>query len=552
MRKIFAIYFILTLFSFTNLAQDYLINKIRLGGPENYQETNSGSLIVGGTNYMAVNSQNEKFVIGKFKDSFTIQDQTVYGGENSVYLVKFDADDNIVWFKSIAHSVAEHNTYLYLSINADQFGSVYFSMFYTAPSIIFGTTRIPSNGAQYFAKMNQDGLLIYEKSYTRSCVNSVYARDFTFDAAGNLYITGIFGPPINNNALDNCELNPYFTNFDSYNIFIAKYDAIGNLQWAKNYFSQGSDRVYDLQYHNQKLYLAANLGSSNCHFLGATNCGFASLNDNNVILAQLDENGVTEWLSFIVTNDNSSWQSNDIHIKQLEIVDQDNILLLLDTYSVSANASVVFHNGPNISFNLEDIHSILVNYDSNGIVKWQETFLDTKKNVSVNSSNQIYALSSSDIDVVHIDGTFMWNSNFYDFFPMSWYSVSNIYALENGNIYLCGSLPSGAVDLGAMKFNLPNHSMFIARVSEEVYLSNEGNEILKEDIKISSNFDKIHISNSKAIHSLMVYDLNGNLLNKIENINHTHLELEKHSNAVVLFDFLFNDGTSLTKKYATF
>src|ERR1035437_7007801 len=117
------------------------------------------------------------------------------------------------------------------SVSADASGNVFITGTFFSPTLTFGSitlTNVNPSGSTsdvFIAKYDANGNVLWAKSVggEGDVCNSISA-----DASGNVFITGWFS----------CSSITFgsttLTNTGGEDLFIAKYDAIGNVLWAKN------------------------------------------------------------------------------------------------------------------------------------------------------------------------------------------------------------------------------------------------------------------------------------------------------------------------------
>jgi hypothetical protein len=187
------------------------------------------------------------YSLGSFgSNTLTIGTKSVVrAGGGNPYVVKQDAAGNVLWLKSYAYSPPTlFGIGSGKSIFADGSGNVYITGYYIT-SIVIGSTTLTttdsSSGAGdiFIAKLDASGNVLWAKSAGGAQTDAVNA--ITADASGNVYITGIyrsryirFGSITLFNPL--ATSSNFWTNTD---LYVAKYDASGNPQWAKNTSNSG-------------------------------------------------------------------------------------------------------------------------------------------------------------------------------------------------------------------------------------------------------------------------------------------------------------------------
>lgn len=117
-----------------------------------------------------------------------------------------------------------------LSSSTDATGNVYVTGTFGAPSIAFGTFTLMNSGNTdiFIVKYNPLGNILWAKGVGDA--ESDFSTAITTDGSGNVYITGHFKSP--SITFGTTTLNNSGTGFND--IFIAKFDSLGNALWAKS------------------------------------------------------------------------------------------------------------------------------------------------------------------------------------------------------------------------------------------------------------------------------------------------------------------------------
>lgn len=161
-------------------------------------------------------------------------------GFNNVFLAKYDMSGNEVWARSAGGSgnlldkgkcVAYNNNGVYISGNYNN-------------SITFGTTTLTSIGGDdaFLANYDTNGNLLWAKSIGGT-LDETGVGVAANSNAKDVYLTGNFNSPtcfLGSFPLTNSSPGPSFYYDD---IFIAKYDSIGNVIWANSSGGAQQDRA---------------------------------------------------------------------------------------------------------------------------------------------------------------------------------------------------------------------------------------------------------------------------------------------------------------------
>ena|GEM_PF-2476083 len=241
----------------TNLSRGFAL-KLNASGEFIWAKT------LGGGGYQLALDQNENvYTSGNF---WGISDfdpgpatNTMDGGILSNYICKFTSNGEYVWARSFSLP-ADTNTLSIQSLVVDANENIYATGGFDTP-IDFdpgaGTAVLtPSGHDVYILKLRSSGNFSWVKHLQQYDQLIPYGDGFcigdglTLDADANLYITGVFSGVVDFNpgpGLDtiNSELWSPAQHYYYANMYIAKYDSLGNYIWAKgilsNYDIAGTD-----------------------------------------------------------------------------------------------------------------------------------------------------------------------------------------------------------------------------------------------------------------------------------------------------------------------
>ncbi len=176
------------------------------------------------------------FAAGNFRSHEIKFGNTILTNSNTenekIFLVKYDSAGNTLWAKSAGGSSYDGVS----SVAADSFGNVYMTGSFSSPSLVFGSFVLINSNIKvnsvciYIAKYDASGILIWAKSAGGN--SNDYAMSVAADTSGNVFAAGFFYSP--SIVFDTVTLTKTHSADNVSNMFIVKYDAAGNVLWAKN------------------------------------------------------------------------------------------------------------------------------------------------------------------------------------------------------------------------------------------------------------------------------------------------------------------------------
>jgi hypothetical protein len=270
----------------------------------------------GGTNNdeayaVATDASGNAYVAGYF-DSPTITFGTTTltnVGAYDIFLVKYGSSGNVIWAKSAGGTSYEHVN----SIAVDTSGNIYMAGYFTSDTVKFGTNTLLNTGGTdntadlFLVKYNSTGNVLWAKS--ASGLGDDKANSVAVNAAGDVYVTGNFTSfylAFGSDTLTNAD-NASYTD----DIFIAKYDKNGNVQWAEKAGALGWDEGNSVAVDAAgNAYLAGIFESPTIIFGSVTltntdNSG----NTDDIFLTKYNGSGSVQWAKSAIGDGNDYDQS---------------------------------------------------------------------------------------------------------------------------------------------------------------------------------------------------------------------------------------------------
>lgn len=355
---------------------------------------------------ITTDSQGNVYATGKFESSsitFGTITLNASSGTN-FFIVKYDPSGNVLWAKT-ANGIAEG-----YGITTDSSGNVIVSGYYDGISTTFSGVTLTNagNGDAFLLKYNAAGSLLWARSIGAAS-GAEYGYAVATDLAGAVYITGRF-----NSSSLTIGSTP-FTNqgLSGPDLFIAKYDSLGNLLWADATGGSFEDIANGIACDTLgHVYLTGNYSSPSMLF-GSYTLTSPGTGQNNLFITKYDSAGVIIWANAvegypwgdvfgydIQTHGNSIYVQGEFHGDSLTFGD--------DTITnVSAGSSDVF----------------TAKFDSNGNSLWGKSGgggnYDYSRSISTDASGNVYTIgyfSSTTFDLngdtllVNPSGTYMYST----------------------------------------------------------------------------------------------------------------------------------------------
>lgn len=237
-----------------------------------------------GNVYMTGSFQSESLTFG----SITLNN--VNAPNQDLFLAKFNSSGAVVWAFRAGGTQADYG----LSLSMDPSGNVYLGGFFKSTSISFGGVSLSNPGAPFgdpfLAKFDKDGNVIWAKK-SSNALSSDAIISIATDQVGDVYATGHFiseqitfgGITLTNPGTETQEL------------FIVKYSASGNVLWAKRIGGSGDEVgnavVVDMQ---GNVFLAGQFSSSSV-VVGSITLNNINSPNVDLFLAKYNASGDVLW-----------------------------------------------------------------------------------------------------------------------------------------------------------------------------------------------------------------------------------------------------------------
>ncbi len=240
---------------------------------------------------ICIDSFGNKYITGYFSSDSTAFGSFILRADGfNMYVAKLDANGNVLWARCSKVKFGVGKGY---GIATDINKNVFVVGSFEGDSIEFDGIKLSNEGSEdmFIVKYDSMGSVLWAKSAGR--FSSDISNSVTIDGNGNAYVTGHFSSYIvfGNDTLQNS---------GGYDVFIVKYDPLGNVIWAtsaKN--STGNDDGNSIRFdvNNNVFYLTGYYNGSSIKF-GNT----PTLSGGTVFIAKYDVSGNAIWAVTSINN----------------------------------------------------------------------------------------------------------------------------------------------------------------------------------------------------------------------------------------------------------
>lgn len=434
-------------------------------------------------------SNGNTYVVGEFScqtlnfDSITLTN----AGNNyqDAFIVKYDAHGNALWAKSLGGSFTDAAT----SVAIDNSGNVYVTGYFYGTTLPFsGTILTTIGGADFFLlKYDSAGNLLWAKSAGGSADEK--GMSLFSDFFGNLVVTGFFYSPTI--TFGTTVLTKDTTNNSAPDIFVVKYDNIGNVLWAQRAGGSGNDIGKSVSIDPFNNIFVAGYFSSPSITFGTTTLTNAGGND--VFIVKYNSVGNLLWAK-------SAGGISDDDIGSISSDASGNVIVtgMFKSPTIMFGTTTLTNAGSGTS----DI--FLAKYDVSGNVIWAKTAGDISddegRSVSIDTAGNIYMTGFfADTSIVFgnytLTNTFNSNSFFYDIFIVKYSLSGNVVWAKstggnsddvgnsvsvdvNGNVFVTGYFWSTTIPFGTSLLSYSNSSFFVAKLVDDVWPGDSDNNAI--------------------------------------------------------------------------
>ena len=206
-------------------------------------------------------------------------------GDNDAFVAKYDMNGTLLWAKSEGWKYSEKA----LAVTCDYLGNVYIAGYYTDTTMFDGIQLISKGGRDlYIAKYSPSGGFVWMQS--AGSAGRDEALSIKCDPAGDVYVCGMHSDGA---VFGTTTLSTGPTSYPDYDIFLAKYNSSGVMQWVKSPGSDYDDIAWSMTIDNAGTIFIT--GEYNAY---AVFDGFAltTSGDADIFVASYDASGTVLWV----------------------------------------------------------------------------------------------------------------------------------------------------------------------------------------------------------------------------------------------------------------
>ena len=244
---------------------------------------------------LALDASGNIYIIGDFyANTITLGSTTlINAGSSDFFIAKYDPDGNLSWAKSFGSNASDGGMAIAVGALGDIYiTGHFFSKSISFGPVTLTKTGINEYN-MFVAKFDSDGNAIWATKATGD--NDSYASSIAVDASGNAYLSGQFSSPAITFGAYTLTKLFLAGGTVSYDIFLTKFDNTGNVVWAKSAGSTRSSTSNSVSVDNSgNVFLAGNFSSPTIT-LGSITLSNPVPDYTNIFLAKYDAGGNVTW-----------------------------------------------------------------------------------------------------------------------------------------------------------------------------------------------------------------------------------------------------------------
>ena len=306
-------------------ASQYVLNSTTYNNSDGFvaKYTPNGQLIwakqvggnsVDGAEALCIDNQNNIYITGGFSDTVNFTgsfsaSSIISTGFQDPYLVKLDASGNFDWAFSIPGSgLPGYGMALELAHDGNVIlGGVFNNTVDFDPSFSIAPLSTTGNLDAFIAKYSTSGNYLWAKNFGSTYEDKLY--DIAISSSGNIYTSGYFQSTADFDPSSSASTQSSNGGKD---LFVAKYDALGNYKWAHGFGNSSTDQAEGIDLDgSENVYLGGYFVNQVDFDPGSGTANMTSTG-GDAFLVSYDSLGTFRWAS--QTSGSGFEQLTDVHI----------------------------------------------------------------------------------------------------------------------------------------------------------------------------------------------------------------------------------------------
>jgi hypothetical protein len=384
---------------------------------------------------VAIDNNGNVVVTGSFYSPAITIGSTILNNQGvaDIFVIKYDSSGNELWIKQEGGTLEENSK----AITTDLNGNIYFTGFFKSSSISSGASTLTNSGSEDFFIIKYDSLgnTIWVKSATGTGKENGNA--LKTDSLGNLYATGFFYNTISFDTLN-------LTSLGSSDVFIVKYNNLGNEIWAKSFGGNLNDIGLGVSIDDfGSIYIVGSFLSYNLSYAASS---LVNNGDFDIFLVKYDSFGNEIWA-----------------LREGGLNEESGLGIANDkmgnVYITGHFHSPYINFGPYIFTNSGIGDCYYAKYDSGGMLQWA-------KSVGGFSDDGNSSISINDVGEIFVTGSFYSQNISFTNMMFTNFGSSDLFVAKMEGLTTSENLKSNAIELNF--YPNPSNGEFTIKWQKEI------------------------------------------------------------------------------------
>ena len=394
------------------------------------------------------------FTYGVFSGTVDINQGTGYmpliaQGSQDIFIQKSDGSGNFIFGFQLACDTERCGK---LVTDKTSSGFIVSGTFQGQPDMDPGPGNMiinSQNGAAFLLKLSAQGQYVWAKQFGSENFSDIELTALTCDDSSNLFVAGKYNDTID---IDPSATNLFLFPEDSNNTFLAKYDANGNLIWAKSIYGRKTVTITAVATDGRGNIVMTGMFADSVDFDSENNdvILYSGNEATDIFVCKLNADGNLIWVKSLGGKGNDAGYSID--------VDKCENIYFCGTFQDSADIDPSEASQLLIADSLND--AAVVKFNSAGQLKWAKSFSgkgnDAATSLTVNINGEIY-VSGYFEDSLHYGG------NSSGALPSSGKKDVFLFKIDAAGLIICAGKIGGisSDSIGGMAISTKDH-IFLA------------------------------------------------------------------------------------------
>lgn len=246
----------------------------------------------------AIDSEGNIYQLGYFKNTLitfgTVILQNTNPGFDDIFISKYNPNGNVIWSKTIT---GKNDDKAY-AICLDHAGNLYIAGSFNSDTLFLDNLSLVNKGFNdmFIAKLDKNGQGIWMRN--ENGLSNEYAYSVSADDSGRVVLTGNYDASIwilGSDTLHN-------SGFED--VFVLKYDSLGNILWAKSFGGENYDNPTSITTDNEQNVIITGSFLSSSLTVGSLSINNQGVTNSDIFIIKYNHQGNLLWCKGIGGSNN--------------------------------------------------------------------------------------------------------------------------------------------------------------------------------------------------------------------------------------------------------